>query len=94
MSYVNLPNVIQSCFSTQENAWELGQNKAQSLSIHNQSSTLEEGMSSIPPGPTLFRPSNTTQVFNTDLDIPIVIQTGVRNYTQHPRCNFVFFFSF
>lgn len=41
-------------------------------------------------------PSKTTtkplldEVFN-DLDLPIVLRKGVRSYTKHPICNFVFY---
>ena len=69
----------------QETRLEQGQNPPK----HNQSLTLEEGMSPNLPDSTILNPPNVVQVVNTNLDIPITIKKGVRNCTKHPLLNFL-----
>ncbi|KAL6349677.1 hypothetical protein AAG906_041084 [Vitis piasezkii] len=68
-----------------ETRLEQGQNPPK----HNQSLTLEEGMSPNLPDSTILNPPNVVQVVNTNLDIPIAIKKGVRNCTEHPLLNFL-----
>lgn len=58
--------------------------------MHDSSSTLEEGTTSNSnPSNSILYHSNSSLIFNTDLDILIAIQNGVRGCTKHPLSNFM-----